>query len=415
MEVLNVFCSTQIDIKKVQFVLHNLNEHPFLVNHLCLKVVGSPEEANLLVGISQAGKISMYAEGFDAGDLSTTRIEFKDHAYHLVQNTSPIKENEFSIPFDFFAHFYYLWSLEANENFSDSSEIFHQPILDIGILHFLYFLGKPMVNFPPIRIILSHDIDYVSFKHLDFKERIGLLLSVIKRSQNPLNGVKQMYSLQKQDLLDNFISTYPFSEKYVFVLIGGEHQYDFKKTKVELQALRKLVKRCKENGYEIGLHPSYLAAQDLSILIKEVELFEELFGFKPRHSRQHYLHFDKQMTVANLAKVGIQIDHTCGFNLGAGYKAGTAYAFHYLDTETKQRSELKAQPMHWMDNAWWLAHDKSPVTFETSFDNWLKSLSFGEISINVHNGFFDLMSCMGVSMDAFYKKLEVVEKRKKEA
>lgn len=88
-----------------------------------------------------------------------------------------------------------------------------------------------------------------------------------------------------------------------------------------------LLKKLKEDGYEIGLHPSVNSYKNKKILSEQKKILEETIGCTIESIRQHYLMYEADVTSIIQNEVGFKFDSTYGFNNSVGFRAGTSYPF----------------------------------------------------------------------------------------
>jgi peptidoglycan/xylan/chitin deacetylase (PgdA/CDA1 family) len=84
-------------------------------------------------------------------------------------------------------------------------------------------------------------------------------------------------------------------------------------------------------GWDVGLHGSYLSAVERDLLEEEKGILEEALGERVKTVRQHYLHFDVRKTPRLQGEAGFSADSTLGFNRNVGFRAGTSLPFRLFD------------------------------------------------------------------------------------
>ena len=89
-------------------------------------------------------------------------------------------------------------------------------------------------------------------------------------------------------------------------------------------------RRCSRPGAEVGLHGSYLAADELDRLARERVLLAQLDGPLLGH-RYHYLRVDPHRNLVPLAGLGFRYDTSLGFPDALGFRAGIAHPFRPWD------------------------------------------------------------------------------------
>jgi hypothetical protein len=99
----------------------------------------------------------------------------------------------------------------------------------------------------------------------------------------------------------------------------------------------------------MGLHPSFYSSVKPALIDEEAQSFQAIFGYKPEHSRQHFLRMRLPDTYQNLIKSGIKHDHSMGFADRTGFRAGTSRPFRWFDLATNQPTDLTIHSFVCMD------------------------------------------------------------------
>lgn len=108
----------------------------------------------------------------------------------------------------------------------------------------------------------------------------------------------------------------------------------------------RLVEELRAGGAEIGLHPSYRAADEAALLEEELASLESLAG-PVQGVRYHYLRLDPHRNIEPLAQ-RFDYDSTLGFADGLGFR-GSARPFRPWDVERDEPFDLVEIPMAAMD------------------------------------------------------------------
>ena len=99
----------------------------------------------------------------------------------------------------------------------------------------------------------------------------------------------------------------------------------------------------------VGLHPSYFAMQDVTLLKKEKERLESITNMPIIRSRQHYLRMSLPETYQHLIDVEILEDYTMGYASTVGFRASTCTPFYFYDIDFEIQTPLKVFPFALMD------------------------------------------------------------------
>jgi hypothetical protein len=86
-------------------------------------------------------------------------------------------------------------------------------------------------------------------------------------------------------------------------------------------------------GHDVGLHGSYWSAREPGMLQEQRQSIERRTGLAIRTTRQHWLHFDLDVTPKLQAQAGLVVDGTFGFNRHVGFRAGTSLPFFWPDLD----------------------------------------------------------------------------------
>jgi len=96
--------------------------------------------------------------------------------------------------------------------------------------------------------------------------------------------------------------------------------------KISNKKLQEEVKILDKNGWEIGVHGSYLSYQNEALLRKEKRNIENIVGHEIIGSRQHYLNWDENTWNIQRA-CGFKYDSTWGLTDGIGFKENKTLPF----------------------------------------------------------------------------------------
>jgi peptidoglycan/xylan/chitin deacetylase (PgdA/CDA1 family) len=133
-----------------------------------------------------------------------------------------------------------------------------------------------------------------------------------------------------------------------FVMAGHGHRADGAAPETYDRLRPWLVETLVEAGAEVGLHGSYLAAEDLERLARERAMLAQLEGPLVGH-RYHYLRVDPHRNLVPLVRIGFHYDTSLGFPDALGFRAGIAHPFRPWDLERDRPSELVEVPLAVMD------------------------------------------------------------------
>jgi peptidoglycan/xylan/chitin deacetylase (PgdA/CDA1 family) len=133
-----------------------------------------------------------------------------------------------------------------------------------------------------------------------------------------------------------------------FVMAGHGHRADGAAPEAYDRLRPRLVETLVGAGVEVGLHGSYLAAEDVEKLARERALLAQLDGPLLGH-RYHYLRVDPHRNLVPLADLGFRYDTSLGFPDALGFRAGIAHPFRPWDLEANRPADLIEIPLAVMD------------------------------------------------------------------
>ena len=133
-----------------------------------------------------------------------------------------------------------------------------------------------------------------------------------------------------------------------FVMAAHRHRADGPAPAAYERLRPRLVETVVAGAGEVGLHGSYLAAEDERVLAEEKAALEALAG-PVTGQRFHYLRADPHANLASLARLGFAYDSSLGFPDAPGFRAGIAHPFRPWDHATDRPLDLVEVPLAAMD------------------------------------------------------------------
>jgi hypothetical protein len=107
------------------------------------------------------------------------------------------------------------------------------------------------------------------------------------------------------------------------------------------------------NGFEIGLHASYLAYTSSQKLAAEKRRLEDILGRPVSGNRHHYWHTnpaDVEETLLFHQQAGFQYDSSLNHNRYLGWRRGCATPFFPFHSKLRQEIRTLQMPVGWMDD-----------------------------------------------------------------
>lgn len=213
---------------------------------------------------------------------------------------------------------------------------------------------------PKARIRYTCDVDHIvdpSTSNIYGLTKSLLRTAIGKYPSRPIVSTLKRY-LRGENAYDCF--DYIFKslhhkniEGAFYFITGGNSQfdgtYDFMEQDVSI-----LLQKISQNGFEVGLHPSFMTYKDseqtklefdkLRRHAEQVSIHQDLWG-----GRQHYLRWDPEITKRNWEKAGLSYDSTLGYADHVGFRAGTCRDHKLFDPIERREVNLIERPLMLMD------------------------------------------------------------------
>ena len=150
--------------------------------------------------------------------------------------------------------------------------------------------------------------------------------------------------------------------------------------------LRDEVRRLRDGGWIIGVHPSFEAWSSAERMIREKRRVEEVAGKDIVHCRQHWLRFSWSTTWRAQQEAGFRRDSTLGFNDRPGFRGGHALSFRPFDLDTRKPMDITAVPMLFMDSHFYGSPPLSRSEVRQQMKDWINEVVAvrGEVTVNWH-------------------------------
>jgi hypothetical protein len=247
---------------------------------------------------------------------------------------------------------------------------------------------------PLIRgINLTHDVD-VPFSGRSWRSVVRKTLS----GRNPVTAVREKYL----PLVCDPYYTFPWMleqdrklqcagccRSFLFFKAGGKARQDRPFYNLRGKDIQSLYSLCKQHSVTVGLHSSYQAGQNPSLILSEKRNLEDTFGIEIRHNRHHFLSAREPEDMEYLEKAGITDDYTMGYADVAGFRLGTSLPVRYINPVTCRLSALTLHPLTVMDctlsetKYMNLAGDRAAAYCRRLMDN-IRNVN-GELTLLWHN------------------------------
>jgi hypothetical protein len=276
------------------------------------------------------------------------------------------------LPFDIFGAAFYL--ITRYEEYLENKPDDHSRYKASSSLAFKNgFLSKPVVDlwakelskllirkFPTLtfrrnefRALLTIDVDQpFAYKGKGLMRSIGGLFKDLGRSDGEAGERFRTISKGESDPYDvfDYISEKieeNKTESRFFFPVGDRSKYDVNPS-WKNNEYRQLIE-VTAGKYPTGLHPSYYAANDGSVLSMESKRFATIHKNGIKSSRFHYIRLFMPESYRNLSASGIVEDYSMGYPEEPGFRAGIARPFYFFDLTANRQTNLKVFPFQVMD------------------------------------------------------------------
>lgn len=291
---------------------------------------------------------------------------------------------ESDMPFDIFAASFYMLSryeeyfdfqADMHGRFSASLSLAHKngfndiPVVDLWAREFAKILLKkyPTLTFRrnEYQALLTVDID-VPFAYMGrniFRSVGGMIRDLAHKNEN----IAERYHVVAEDKKDPY-HTFDYiiakaeetqTEIRFFFSVGDHSEYDKNPSWRNLR-YRELIKGI-TSKHTPGLHPSYYAAKDDSLLQKERDRLGKITTKNIISGRFHYLRLFMPSSYRSLLNSGITEDFSMGWHDEPGFRAGIARPFFFYDLHEEKQTMLKIIPFQVMDVTLYQYKNYDPV------------------------------------------------------
>lgn len=263
-----------------------------------------------------------------------------------------------------------------------------------------------------INVCLSHDIDRIDKTYQYFSKpfkalKRGNFCLFIKRLLSPLYirhpywgfdkiiKIEEKYGVRSTCFFLNETIKLDLSKPKTIKLSLGRYKI-FDKRIVDI------IRQLDKNGWEIGVHGSYLSYNDPILLKQEKTILEEIVGHEIIGIRQHYLNWNDK-TWGIQADAGFKYDSSWGFTRDIGFKNGRIKPFFPI-----KNMDFCEIPLIVMDSC-----------FDQKKDNWKELEDIINIIdrnnaflvLNWHNNNFDRLDYPNYE-SSYIKIIELLKSKK---
>jgi hypothetical protein len=289
------------------------------------------------------------------------------------------------IPFDIFSASFFLITryeeylefepdrfgrFRGAESFAGRNGFLLRPVIDLWARELAKMLISRFPNMTfkrnTFRSLLTIDIDQ-PFEYLG-KDIFRSLVGLIRDVNHKTGKAGQRYRTIAKGAKDPFdVFDYIFemiemngSEVRFFIPVGNHSLYD-KNPSWQNEDYKRLILSISQK-FQIGLHPSFAASVDSSILLNEKQRLESIISKDISLNRFHYIKLRFPESYRNLLKVEINEDYSMGYPDEPGFRAGIARPFFFYDITEESKTSLRISPFQIMDGTLYQYKGMSPET-----------------------------------------------------
>lgn len=113
--------------------------------------------------------------------------------------------------------------------------------------------------------------------------------------------------------------------------------------------VRMALDEVKGRGFEIGIHISYLAAENRDLMKEELSYLKKVAGREILGGSLHYLRLQVNRTWEYLSDIGLTYDTSMGYNEALGFRAGWAHPYLPYSFDQKRALPILSLPLVIMD------------------------------------------------------------------
>ncbi len=237
---------------------------------------------------------------------------------------------------------------------------------------------KEMWDSRDFALCLTHDVDILKKYHWypPLRTMANLLLrhGDLKKS----SALAQEYLSVKLGIRDDPYDTFDYliklSEKYGFsssfyFMSGGETDYDGH-YEADTPQVVSLMKKIQQHGFEIGLHTSFDAYKNPTMIASEKTRLERNLGNPVLGGRQHYLRWKTPASWRAREDAGLKYDTSLSFADQEGFRAGMCLPYKPFDVLANRVMDIWELPLIVMDGT---LHTYQKLSPEEGF-NRIKNL-----------------------------------------
>jgi hypothetical protein len=252
----------------------------------------------------------------------------------------------------------------VQESFLYREKILHDPIINqyATILRDLFRAShNPMPVWPSNKkyaVALSHDVDYPEMiRSIEVLKYLGRYKLNAKLSKviDIFNGKENFWKFENWVKLEN---RYGLKSAMYFCGAKGSLLRYFLKAPdpfydVRQNKFKGVLNYLVQQGFEVGMHSSFLAYQSIEKLLEEKNTVEESLGEPIFSNRHHYWHMNPKHlseTAVMHDEMGLIYDSSICFAKRCGFRFGICSPFHLYDPIQQREVKVLELPPSLMDD-----------------------------------------------------------------
>ena len=251
-------------------------------------------------------------------------------------------------------------------------------------------------------LLLTHDIDHISAWDTKKKFFLHLARDIVRRKsiKGFFRSIKEYTQLKRKnrcDPYDTFDYIMNLSEKnnlvshFFFMAKGLNNKYDNNYSSNSKQ-IKEIIKKIKERGHNIGIHPTYDTFNNSIQLKKEIDELEKNLNTNIIYGRQHFLRFETPLTWKNWDEHNMQWESSLNYSID-GFRCGVCYEYSVFDFLSRKKLNLKEKPLIFMDANIVELKDTTPLSMLKHIEKYktLVKKYNGEFVLLWHNSSFNTL------------------------
>jgi hypothetical protein len=271
----------------------------------------------------------------------------------------------------------------ASHSFAFRNNFLSRPVIDLWARELAKTLLVRFQNMTfkrnTFQSMLTIDIDQ-PFAYLGkdiFRTLGGLFQDVNHKTGKAIERYRTI-TKGERDPYDVFDYIFETIEKFrpdvrFFIPTGNRSIYD-KNPSWTNEDYRRLITRISQR-FSIGLHPSFAASDNHSILLNEKQRLQSLISKDIMQSRFHFIKMRFPESYRNLIAVGINEDYSMGYPDEPGFRASIARPFYFYDIIEERKSELRIYPFQVMDGTFYQYKGMNPESSDETISGIISETS----------------------------------------